>query len=318
MPKAKSTSKGKRRATSEGKRKKKSTQQHARSLTPLPQSEIFPFEELPPEIRDKIYSYHLASDTRSNLASFEIPAICQTSRQLRTESLPVLFSERSWFVNIGSNLRDRRAAALNGDEEWTKAHKSRCGNSGVTKMRRELRKTLVQIVQVEKLSIIFRDITFCVVEVEELTQVNRNDFRAEGEESEDKPQYVVCEFRAVWKNDQSAHVTITEGDKHPNIEAHGLFEAEDIDTPAEEAKQIAERHAAECDDFKGFDIMELERIAKPFRYCVTEKEEKLEEKAYAIFAGCLIKSSKKQCKPFQSNFPGPGMGKRFEGRKKKK
>lgn len=187
-------------------------------------------------------------------------------------------------------------------------------------MRRELRKTLVHIVQAEKVSIIFRDITFCIVEVENLTQVNRIDFRAEGDESEDKPQYVVCEFRAVWKNDQSAHVTITEGACHPNNEAHGLFEAEDIDTPAEEAKQIAEKYAAECEEFKGFDIMNLENVVKPFRYSITEKKEQLEEKAYAVFEQCLIRSSKKQCKPFRSNLPvtESGRGKRFEGRKKRK
>lgn len=66
---------------------------------------IFRFTDLAAETRNQIYSLIATGDGKVyNLATFTAPAIARVSTQLRSESLPIIFAEASFYVNICSNL----------------------------------------------------------------------------------------------------------------------------------------------------------------------------------------------------------------------
>ncbi|KXT16465.1 hypothetical protein AC579_1781 [Pseudocercospora musae] len=70
-----------------------------------PQTKSFRFLDLPAELRNRIYSYAFCGEPtpKYSLAKFQFPPIALVCKQMRSESLPILFSECHFILTIGSN-----------------------------------------------------------------------------------------------------------------------------------------------------------------------------------------------------------------------
>ncbi|CAK3751721.1 Hypothetical predicted protein [Lecanosticta acicola] len=321
MPRAKSNKKAKPRKSDSYKKtqKDKGPARTARDFTPLDEKEVFPFTELPAELRNKIYFYHLASNTRYNFASIRVPAICQASQQLREESLPILFAARAWYVTIGSNLQDRFKLRT-GDEglrkkmEESEECSTRLKDSGVTKMKKGSRKLLSYAAGLK--DILIRNITFCIVEVESLNEAIKLDAAGKNHEWN---ALIVTRMTAKWVNDGSADVTILRGQHHPSNDVSCNFDAEDIDTAIKDAKEATETCGKTTKDFKGFGLSDLQKMGDPFRYSIQDMEQVLLQNSYKCFYNCMQKGKKLQMfggsnAAFEAH---KGQGTRFKGRKQR-
>ncbi|KXT05677.1 hypothetical protein AC578_5649 [Pseudocercospora eumusae] len=71
-----------------------------------PETKPFRFLDLPAELRNRIYSYAFCGEStpRYSLSKFQYPPIALVCKQLRSESLPILFSECHFVLTIGSNV----------------------------------------------------------------------------------------------------------------------------------------------------------------------------------------------------------------------
>lgn len=67
----------------------------------------FRFLDLPPELRNRTYSFAFSYDRTQarSLADLKFPGITQANEQLRQECLASLFVESSFFLYVGSHLR---------------------------------------------------------------------------------------------------------------------------------------------------------------------------------------------------------------------
>ncbi|CZT16179.1 uncharacterized protein RCC_02021 [Ramularia collo-cygni] len=67
--------------------------------------QVFRFLDLAAEIRNEIYSFVVVGENRVyDLAVFIPPAIARASTQLRSESLPIIFADAEFYVNVVSNV----------------------------------------------------------------------------------------------------------------------------------------------------------------------------------------------------------------------
>lgn len=66
---------------------------------------VFRFLDLAAEIRNEVYSLLVVAEAQVyNLAIFSTPAIAGVSSQLRSESLPMIFAEAEFFMNVFADL----------------------------------------------------------------------------------------------------------------------------------------------------------------------------------------------------------------------
>lgn len=73
-----------------------------------PEPEPFRFFDLPAELRNKIYTYALAdaAEPACNLFAYTDPVVAMVSKQMRSESLPIFFAERTFVIVVGANYMD--------------------------------------------------------------------------------------------------------------------------------------------------------------------------------------------------------------------
>lgn len=69
------------------------------ATAPYPQNSSFRFLDLPAELRNFVYSM-ITSNKSMSLGSFAVPAIARTSRQLRSEFLPIFFAEAEFRISF--------------------------------------------------------------------------------------------------------------------------------------------------------------------------------------------------------------------------
>ncbi|KAK6388462.1 hypothetical protein LTR65_007799 [Meristemomyces frigidus] len=67
-----------------------------------------PFVQLPAELRNRIYRYATASDPSVALVRPRVPAICQASSQLRSESLPIHYGVNCFAIQLRAAVYARR------------------------------------------------------------------------------------------------------------------------------------------------------------------------------------------------------------------
>ncbi|KAK4627078.1 hypothetical protein CLAFUW4_04406 [Fulvia fulva] len=74
---------------------------------PAARGTYFRFLDLPPELRNRTYSFAFSYDRTQarSLADLKFPGITQANEQLRQECLASLFVESSFFLYVGSHLR---------------------------------------------------------------------------------------------------------------------------------------------------------------------------------------------------------------------
>lgn len=66
------------------------------------------FRDLPAELRNRIYRFATVKDPSTALMRPTVPAICQASRQLRNESLPIFYGFTNFGLLIHSSIIERR------------------------------------------------------------------------------------------------------------------------------------------------------------------------------------------------------------------
>ncbi|KAM0719871.1 hypothetical protein Q7P37_004006 [Cladosporium fusiforme] len=82
---------------------------YAERLAARPTSDdaSFPrFLDLPPELRNKVYTYHLQRDLSMDLTSAVAPFIAAVNKQVRAESLSTFFAESTFIFRTGTNIGD--------------------------------------------------------------------------------------------------------------------------------------------------------------------------------------------------------------------
>lgn len=227
----------------------------APTTTPNPSSltsldPAFRFLDLPPEIRNRIYSYVILGPTGTltlNLANFKEPAITAVSHQVRNESLPVMFAECNFNIVVGSNLRKRSALRRSIRLRGHKSDTARAGTLGV-------KRDVMKFIKRSKTTAVFRHVNFKVCEVGDL---HSTQFHVQANHQE---IYVVGELVLEYTSKQVEIVT-------PAIAFDPwrfMFEAVDRDVAVEEAATVA-RELSERDGFMGFSVQDLDRIGKGFR-----------------------------------------------------
>ncbi|KAK4543985.1 hypothetical protein LTR36_004759 [Oleoguttula mirabilis] len=73
--------------------------------------EPFRFLDLPPELRNRVYTFHLATAANDgkiyDLTSLKEPAIAAVSQLVRQESLPIFFTEAAFELYVGADVDPR-------------------------------------------------------------------------------------------------------------------------------------------------------------------------------------------------------------------
>lgn len=211
----------------------------------------FRFLDLPPEIRNRIYTYVILESTGAvalNLANFKEPAITAVSHQVRNESLPVMFAECTFNILVGSNLRKhsavRRSIRLRG-------HKNDTARAGTLGVKREVMK----FIKGSKGTAVFRHVTFKVCDVSDL-HATQSHIHVK------YPEVYVVGTLSLGYTSKQLEIATSTGAICASVFA---FEAVDRDAAIHEAATVA-RELSERDGFMGFSVHDLDKVAKGFRF----------------------------------------------------
>ncbi|KAF7191024.1 hypothetical protein HII31_07648 [Pseudocercospora fuligena] len=113
---------------------------------------MFRFLDLPPELRDRVYSFVTSDLGSQSLAFFKPPPITRVSKAVRSESLAVLFAEGITHVIVGSDLFHR--------ERVLRGLPSTYVSSGLGSL--DLHPIVERCICSAKSSALFRNVTFDV------------------------------------------------------------------------------------------------------------------------------------------------------------
>ncbi|KAK4503700.1 hypothetical protein PRZ48_004615 [Zasmidium cellare] len=214
----------------------------------------FRFLDLPPELRNRVYSYAVFLQSR-DIGYFRIPPVAQVSKQTRKESLPILFAENNFCCRVGC--------------EWVPYFKrapygfpivAKTSSAGVISMSRSMERLFIAIGDEAAL---FRDVTLDVfdadcTELVRLNQVHRKRFEFER---------AVARLRLRAGQQGPLEVSVEELQQHPrqNRRRTGpVVEGRDVDKAVERAVQVG-RDLAARDGFKGFSLGDLKAVALALR-----------------------------------------------------
>ncbi|KAF7191014.1 hypothetical protein HII31_07638 [Pseudocercospora fuligena] len=231
---------------------------------------IFPFLELPPELRNQVYEYCMPDldDLRQrdrDLATLRIPTISRVSRQLRQESMGYLFENRAFDLCIGTNIR-HRCDATNIYQRWPPAYDpvQDCGTMGLNPVVRSFLKSAAKWA-------IFKDVTISIYNTHDIKLVRYrfNNNYALSDRAK-KVQDVVnrVELHREQKRLASVHLKVESGvvnwhDEHGSAryDFRPGATGKEIDEAVEDLKQVVDAVSSRS-DFKGFTVSDLHQISK--------------------------------------------------------
>lgn len=227
--------------------------QHDKPVTP------FRFLDLPAEIRNRIYSLVLASRTTGDISYFRIPAIVRVPRQARKESMPLLFAENNFNINIGSELTEDHGRHTN------PARLAR--PVAVFTQGLQLLGIVERFITSAGDAALFRDITIKVYKSEDMARVETvQRHEAMGLSHEDRTRFHPFAHLHLRVEGTETNIRIEEGADHPrqrkDAGALGSY-AENADAVVRQALDVA-RGIAGRDGFKGFTVEELKKVTRAF------------------------------------------------------
>lgn len=219
----------------------------------------FRFTDLTAEMRNVIYLHVLANEVSESqdLRVFKIPSISLVSKQLYNESLYLFFATTSFYIDIFSNLRDRRTV-----RERLQRGYDRNSNVGRLCMNRSLNKYLKN----QREHALIKDIT---IKVKATSPWHDAEHLLGG-----KDHRVSCHIRLRTRPCGLLHITVKPGHDHPLYSAesrapHFTHELQDLEAAVDLAKSEAQRIATR-ESFKGFSHGDLLSLAKQLRYIPPE------------------------------------------------
>ncbi|KXT05816.1 hypothetical protein AC578_1099 [Pseudocercospora eumusae] len=232
---------------------------------------IFPFLELPPELRNQIYEYcmsdadHLTQRDR-DLATLRIPTISRVCRQLRQESMGYLFENRAFDLYVGTNIRHRRDAT-NAYQRWPPAYDRvhDCGTMGLNPVVRSFLKTTAKWA-------VFKDVTISIYSTNDIKLVRykreRPPLPASHRSIERNESWAKLEIRREQKRLASVQLKVEQRqivwhDEHGSARYHFRPgpRGNEIDDAVADVRQVVDAVSSRP-DFKGFTISDLHQISK--------------------------------------------------------
>ncbi|KAK4543949.1 hypothetical protein LTR36_004723 [Oleoguttula mirabilis] len=232
--------------------------------TATPDPSYFRFLDLPGEIRNSIYSYTfpgIAGIYSRDLADFKDPPITAVSRQVRKETLPLLFAEFNFKILVGTDLAERTHDQDLAPHQrmTTSTILDRTSNAGILGIRRSVMKFL----QESGAAAAFRDITFVVCEVGDV-QALRYRLRMGTPATMDGN---TCGLLRITASARSFSWTFWRGRAFkgaPNLRCP-LYASKAVDAAVSDAVAIA-RELANRVGLIGFTVKDLQAIAMGFRF----------------------------------------------------
>lgn len=232
-----------------------STQSTASNMTdnsPTPDSEEaappthFRFMDLPAEIRNRVYSHALpgTSNTYSRrVADFRFPAITRVSRQTRQEALPLLFADTNFIFSVGTNCVSRLA-------NNPRREKRRAGTLSFTS-------TMQRCIKDAGDSAVFRNVTLHVHD--------SSDMRAKLGVSEGVLTRLLLTLTLTVEQGK-LRANVVEENLYPR-RSKGFSTVDDVEALEEVVQGVfaIARGISAREEFKGFAMADLKRIAKGFR-----------------------------------------------------
>lgn len=223
----------------------------------------FRLEDLPAEMRNKIYSFAAMNEQKTervNLADHALPTITRASQQLRRESISVFYAATPFVIGINTNLHDRyRARKIAAGEVlgWRMVNNTRhsgaeAKRSGRLLMKQHARKKTQRVKNQAR----FQDVMFKIFWSRRNAHINV-----------DSERFIT----SIWIKVSNGNVDVDTktGDGHPDNTdkywaAYSGFVKEDVDFVLGEAKKVIDA-AKDRKEFNGFSMGELEKIARVFR-----------------------------------------------------
>ncbi|KAF2169248.1 hypothetical protein M409DRAFT_20472 [Zasmidium cellare ATCC 36951] len=221
--------------------------------------------DLPPEVRNRVYSYALVTPLARDLSYFTLPPLSLTSRQIRHETLPILFVESPFRLIIGSNIDHQHLTFFH---EEQRSHRS----SGIAGIKRTVSSALKTAGEAG----LFRDVkleVYNALYVESVRVWNRRGRQSSGSgtlraRDDDKLQIASLHLHVV---EGSLKLAVEEGPDYPSssrlshLREHEVNQmAVALDGALENASYISRNFGAQ-DGFKGFKLSHLRKIAMAFR-----------------------------------------------------
>ncbi|KXT13548.1 hypothetical protein AC579_1409 [Pseudocercospora musae] len=226
---------------------------------------IFPFLELPPELRNQVYEYCMpdTDDPRPrhrDLATLRIPTVSRVCRQLRQESMGYLFENRAFDLCVGTNIR-HRCDATNVYQRRPPAYDPvrDCGTMGLNPVVRSFLKSAAKWA-------IFKHVTISIYNTHDvkLVRYRRSKSSLLGQEVEGTELWVEkVEKHREQKRLASVYLRVEKGkvvwhDEHGSARcANG----KEIDQAVADVRQVVDVVSSRS-DFKGFTVSDLHQISK--------------------------------------------------------
>lgn len=231
---------------------------------------IFPFLELPPELRNQVYEYCMpdTDDLRQcdrDLATLCIPTISRVSRQLRQESMGYLFENRAFDLCIGTNIR-HRCDATNVYQRWPPAYDpvQDCGTMGLNPVVRSFLKSAAKWA-------IFKDVTISIYNTHDIKLVRYKFHKPSPPDKEMERTELWAEKVEKHREQKrlaSVHLKLERGqvvwhDQHGSAryDFRPGATGKEIDEAVADLKNVVDECSSRS-DFKGFTVSDLHQISK--------------------------------------------------------
>lgn len=219
----------------------------------------FRFMDLPPELRTQIYGL-VAVDPegeQQNLTRLVLPPITRVSRLVRMESLPIFFSDNSFYVVVYSNFRDRGIAREMREKHGTNwkdqvpRQRSAFKKCGVLGIKREVK----SMIRAAGANALFRNLEFNVV-ASEIVRMNLPDeYRSSHSAARIHLRVDRGRLQVSWPK----------GKLYPKTRGRWYFESEDVDDALKDPLRVAKAIGSK-EEIRGLTLKDLEKVVKGLRY----------------------------------------------------